>query len=132
MTKKDNLTTFSISELQVIRNEVLEKNSKEDLVIYIDSIIKEKEKAKEKSMNSQFPVDWFNIDAEYIQLLHNNNINNLEQLISLSETEIKQLPEITQGGFEQISWARKFFDMTSIEQAKESIDKNTTKKIKKK
>jgi hypothetical protein len=81
-------------------------------------------------MNSQFLVDWFNIDQDYIGILHANGIDNLAQLRSIKEEDLWQLTGMTQGGFRQISWARDFFDMTPIEKIKpEKRDPMTVAKV---
>ena len=114
MVSKNKLSSFSIEELKEV----------------IDSVIKKKEADLTTSMNSKFPVDWFNIDQDYIELLHDNGINNLAQLRSIKEEDLWQLTGMTQGGFRQISWARDFFDMTPIEKIKpEKRDPMTVAKV---
>ena len=114
---KNNLKYFSIEELKLIREEVVQAESKEHLVSVIDKVLKKKEDAL-TGMNSRFSVDWFNIDPEYIEILHANGITNLAQLRNIKQEELWGLRGMTQGGFEQIAWARDFFDMTPIEKIK--------------
>ena len=120
MVSKSKLSSFSIEELQTFREKVLQATSKEELLEVIDSVIKKKEADLTTSMNSKFPVDWFNIDQDYIELLHDNGINNLAQLRSIKEADLWKLQGMTQNGYSQISWARDFFDMTPIERIKPS------------
>lgn len=120
MVSKSKLSSFSIEELQTFREKVLQASSKEELLEVLDSTIKKKETELTKSMNSKFPVDWFNIDQDYIEVLHANGINNLAQLRNIKEEDLWKLQGMTQGGFRQISWARDFFDMTPIERIKPS------------
>ena len=81
-------------------------------------------------MNAQFSVDWFNIDQDYIDVLHANGIDNLAQLRSIKEEYLLTLKGMTYGGLEQISWARDFFDMTPIEKIKpEKRDPMTVAKV---
>lgn len=117
MILNDKLFGFSIEELKRFKEGILSVESNDELLELIDSTIKAKEKVLAMSMNSRFLVDWFNIDRANIVMLHNNGINNLAQLRELSEEDMRGLTGITQSGFEQISWARDFFDMTSLENA---------------
>ena len=126
---KNNLKYFSIEELKLIREEVVQAESKEHLVSVIDKVLKKKEDAL-TGMNSRFSVDWFNIDPEYIEILHANGITNLAQLRNIKQEELWGLRGMTQGGFEQIAWARDFFDMTPIEKIKpEKRDPMTVAKV---
>lgn len=120
MVSKSKLSKFSIEELQLFREKVLQAETKEELLAVIDKTIKKKEYEQTESMNARFPVDWFNIDQDYIGILHANGITNLAQLRSIKEDDLWQLRGMTQGGFRQISWARDFFDMTPIEKIKPS------------
>jgi hypothetical protein len=127
---KSKFHYFSIEELKLIRDEVTNATSQEQLVETLDRTIKKKEDQLTKSMNSQFLVDWFNIDQDYIGILHANGIENLAQLRSIKEEDLWQLTGMTQGGFRQISWARDFFDMTPIEKIKpEKRDPMTVAKV---
>lgn len=127
---KSKFHYFSIEELKLIRDEVTNATSQEQLVETLDRTIKKKEDQLTKSMNSQFLVDWFNIDQDYIGILHANGIDNLAQLRSIKEEDLWQLTGMTQGGFRQISWARDFFDMTPIEKIKpEKRDPMTVAKV---
>ena len=117
MTVNDKLFSFSIDELKYLKERILSVESKEEILELVDTVIKEKEKVLPMSMNSRFLVDWFNIDRANIVMLHNNGINNLAQLRELSEEDMRGLTGITKSGFEQISWARDFFDMTPLENA---------------
>ena len=127
---KSKFNYFSIEELKLIRDEVTNATSQEQLVETLDRTIKKKEDQLTKSMNSQFLVDWFNIDQDYIGILHANGIDNLAQLRSIKEEDLWQLTGMTQGGFSQISWARDFFDMTPIEKIKpEKRDPMTVAKV---
>ena len=126
---KNNLKYFSIEELKLIREEVVQAESKEHLVSVIDKVLKKKEDAL-TGMNSRFSVDWFNIDPEYIEILHANGITNLAQLRSIKQEDLWNLKGMTQGGFAQIAWARDFFDMTPIEKIKpEKRDPMTVAKV---
>ena len=121
---------FSIEELKLIRDEVTNATSQEQLVETIDRVLKKKEDKLTKGMNAQFSVDWFNIDQDYIGVLHANGIDNLAQLRSIKEEDLLTLKGMTYGGFEQISWARDFFDMTPIEKIKpEKRDPMTVAKV---
>lgn len=126
---KSKFHYFSIEELKLIRDEVTNATSQEQLVETIDRVLKNKEDKLTKGMNAQFSVDWFNIDQDYIGVLHANGIDNLAQLRSIKE-DLWTLKGMTYGGFEQISWARDFFDMTPIEKIKpEKRDPMTVAKV---
>lgn len=118
MVSESKLSTFSIEELQTFREKVLHSSSKEELLEVLDRTIKKKEEQLTKCMNSQLLVEYFNIDQDYIEILHRNGINNLAQLRNIKEEDLWSLQGMTQGGFRQISWARDFFDMTPIERIK--------------
>ena len=119
---------FTISELKVLRDKIIEIKTKEELLEIIDRTIIEKEKASSESLNARFSVDWFNIDRAYIDLLHANGIHNVQQLREVED--IRSLRGITQVGYSQISWARDFFDMTELERI--PPEKRTTERIIKK
>ena len=112
-TKK--ISNFSIDELKIFKREIQRASSKEELLDTIDKIIKNKENNLALSLNERFPVTQFNIDPDYISLLHNNGIYNLAQLRNIKEDDLHLLKGMTKGGFAQISWARDFFDMTPFE-----------------
>ena len=127
---KSKFHYFSIEELKLIRDEVTNATSQEQLVETIDRVLKKKEDKLTKGMNAQFSVDWFNIDQDYIDVLHANGIDNLAQLRSIKEEYLLTLKGMTYGGLEQISWARDFFDMTPIEKIKpEKRDPMTVAKV---
>lgn len=117
MFNKNNLTKYKVSELKVFREHLLEATSKEEILTAIDEMIQEKEEASSKSLNERFPIDWMNIDLAYRQLLHSNGIETEQQL--LDTQDLWSLKGMTQGGYEQISWAREFFDMRPIEELSE-------------
>ena len=127
---KSKLHYFSIEELKVIRHEITSSESREQLLEVIDKVLKIKEDKLTKGMNAQFSVDWFNIDLDYIKILHANGITNLAQLRSIDQEDLWKLKGMTKGGFDQISWARDFFDMTPIEKIKpEKRDPMTVAKV---
>ena len=126
MVSKSKLSKFSIEELQTFREKVLQAETKEELLAVIDKTIQKKEYELTESMNARFPVDWFNIDSGYIDILHANGITNLAQLRNIKEEDLWHLEGMTQGGYRQISWARDFFDMTPIEKIKPSKRDNMT------
>lgn len=115
MCKNNRLYKFTIPELQTFKSQVEEAKTKKDLLMLVDETIRQKEYAATKSLNARFPVDWFNIDKDCIELLHRNGIDNLQQLREIPEENLYQLTGMTQGGYSQISWARDFFDMTLLE-----------------
>ena len=127
---KNNFQYFSIEELKLIRHEITSSESQEQLLEVLNKVLKTKEDKLSKGMNAQFSVDWFNIDPDYIKILHANGIENLAQLRSIKQEDLWGLKGMTHGGFEQISWARDFFDMTPIEKIKpEKRDQMTVAKV---
>lgn len=131
MSKENKLYTFTIPELKVFRQEVKSVKSKQELLMLIDETICQKEYVATQSLNARFPVDWFNIDRDYIELLHRNGIDNLQQLREIPEENLYQLTGMTKGGYSQISWARDFFDMTPLESLtpEQRTRKNIVKEI---
>ena len=118
MSKKIQLDDFSLEELKRFKSIVTQVESKTALLEAVDKIIAQKEYEQTQSLNARFPVDWFNIDPDYIVLLHKNGIDNLAQLRAVEN--IHSLSGMTEMGYRQISWARDFFDMTPFEQIPES------------
>lgn len=114
MSKKEykSLNDFTIEQLSTIRQEIISAETKDDLLITLDSIIADKN-SKLHSLNSRFPIDWMNIDIQYLHLLHANGIENLAQLRDVED--LSAIPGITQHGLAQITWAKEFFDMSDIE-----------------
>lgn len=117
MKKKKSLECFTLAELKVLREEVIASKTKEELLERVDSIIASRELKISESLNARFSVDWFNIDPDYISLLHNNGIDTLAQLRQIED--VRELKGITEHGYEQISWAREFFNMEPVEQLPE-------------
>lgn len=107
-----SLNDFTIEQLTTFRNEVVSAKSTDNLLGTIDKILTAKE-AAQTSLNSRFSIDWMNIDMQYLQLLHKNNIETLAQLREIED--LRDISGITEHGLEQISWARDFFDMTPLE-----------------
>lgn len=118
MSKKSQLSSFSLQELRVIREAVAKAETKRQLLDTIDYMVEQKEKALTEGMNACIPVTFFNIDPGYIRVLQGNGIENLAQLRDIPEADLWKLDGMTQGGFQQISWARDFFDMTPLEKMK--------------
>ena len=75
MKNKKSLECFTLAELKVLREEVIASKTKEELLERVDSIIASRELKISESLNARFSVDWFNIDPDYISLLHNNGID---------------------------------------------------------
>lgn len=116
MRVSNKLSKFSIEELKRFKENVLIVQSKEELLEMIDRTIQQKEEELINHMNSKFLVDWFNIDKQNITLLHTNGIDNLVQLRNLTEENLREISGMTESSYEQICWARDFFDATSMVQ----------------
>ena len=114
MVRKEykKITDFTMEQLLIIRSTIKSAKTIEELLGTIDNVIQDKV-ASSKDMNSRFPIDWMNIDAQYLELLHNNQIETLAQLREIDD--LRMIPGITKHGIEQISWARDFFDMSDLE-----------------
>lgn len=110
------LSRFNKTELKTIREAVIEATTRDELLTTIEQIIEQKEKLETEGPNACIPVSFFNIDPDYRRLLHDNGIENLAQLRSIQEEELWSLKGMTHGGFEQISWAREFFNMEPLVQ----------------
>lgn len=124
MKEKDDLCDFSIEELKIIRNKVIQLKSKNQLLNFLDSIIKDKEDDLTNNLNAKFKIEWMNIDPDDKVLLKNNGIYNLAQLRNIS---LDSINGITEGAKERISWAREFFNM---EPKSEKKNLSTTQKRK--
>lgn len=107
-----SLDDFTVEQLTAFRNEIVSAKNKEKLLEAIDKVLVDKV-SEQTSLNSRFSIDWMNIDMQYLQLLHKNNIETLAQLREIED--LRDIPGITEHGLEQISWARDFFDMTPLE-----------------
>lgn len=117
MNKKQSrtkLTSFSLNELYILRDEVLNVSSKDEITAIITKTIVEKERQMPMSLNEKIPTSYLPIDREYQDLLYLNGIDNLSQLLEVKR--LKSLKGMTEGAFEQISWARDFFDMTPLDE----------------
>lgn len=114
MAKFGNLSRFTAEELKIIRETVDKATSRDYLLQTINSVIEPKEKAETEGINACIPVSYFNIDPDYRMLLYANGIENLAQLRSIKEEALWSLNGMTHGGFEQISWAREFFNMEPV------------------
>lgn len=79
MKIRSNLSKFSIEELKRFKEVILQVESKDSLLETVDSIIERKKEKLNHGMNSEFLVDWFNIDRANIDFLHANGIDNLAQ-----------------------------------------------------
>ena len=129
MASFGRLSRFNKTELKTIRDAVIEATTRDELLTTIEEIIAQKEKLETEGPNACIPVSFFNIDPDYRQLLHDNGIENLAQLRSIKEEDLWSLKGMTHGGFEQISWAREFFNMEPLVQ--ETKPKTNTKETKK-
>ncbi len=123
------LSRFNKTELKTIRDAVIEATTRDELLTTIEEIIEQKEKLETEGPNACIPVSFFNIDPDYRRLLHDNGIENLAQLRSIKEEDLWSLKGMTHGGFEQISWAREFFNMEPLVQ--DTKPKTNTKRTKK-
>ena len=112
----NELDVFTKEQLTSINNGIKAAQSLDELTIAIEKLLEVKEleeASKQLSLNARFPVSWMTIDQDYQQLLYDNNIYNLEQLREVSD--LNTLKGMTRGGYEQISWARDFFNMSPME-----------------
>lgn len=116
MRVSKRLSKFSVEELKSFKENVLMVQSREELLEMIDRTIQQKEEELINCMNSKFLVDWFNIDKQNITLLHANGIDNLVQLRNLTEENLRDISGMTESAYEQICWARDFFDVTPLVQ----------------
>ena len=136
MAKHSSLSRFTIEELKIIREAVDKATSRDYLVETINSIIEQKEKVETEGINACIPVSYFNIDPDYRMLLYANGIENLAQLRRIKEEDLWSLKGMTHGGFEQISWAREFFNMEPVvreeDKPKTNVKVTTPKKTGKK
>ncbi len=114
MAKKQfkSLNDFSLAQLRVIKQGIETADSKESLLAEIDVIIEQKEALREIDYNRAFTIDMMNIDPDYRELLIRNGIFCEADLLEVED--LHSLTGMTMGAYEQISWARDFFDMTPL------------------
>ena len=117
MAKIEDLERFSDEGLEIVQSLLL-MESKEDIVLEIERIRKEREERKGKSLNDLFLVDQLNIDKEYIERLKRHGIFNQTQLleadldaISIEESEARN----------QYEYARKMFDFRPQEELEKKL-----------
>lgn len=122
MAKIEDLERFSDEGLEIVQSLLL-MESKEDIVLEIERIRKEREERKGKSLNDLFLVDQLNIDKEYIERLKRHGIFNQTQLLEAN------LDLISVEGSEarnQYEYARKMFDFSDEEKKEEEIGRPLT------
>lgn len=129
MVEKDIFKGFNLEQLSQLKTQVLQAESKEEILEVIEELIEVKEKEEQEkatSLNSRFLVEWMNIDPPYIQMLHRNGIETLAQLRAIKD--LWSIQGMTPNGETQISWAKEFFNMDSFEKDKEKTSTKSTKK----
>lgn len=117
-----DLERFSDEILEIVQSLLLTEN-KEDLVLEIERIKKERELRKGKTLNDLFLVEQLNIDPYYIEILKQNGIYTQTDLInadlnrfSLPGTEARR----------QYEYAKKMFDFRPIEKLQEKKERSLT------
>ncbi len=110
------LETMKLEELKKIQEVVSQYGSMEELKHDLDTTISCREEDKRKSLNVKFNMEMFirlNIfDPWELDVIKSNKISNLQELIDCNLDELKGItPSVKKG----LDWARKFYDMSSLE-----------------
>lgn len=117
MAKIEDLERFSDEGLEIVQSLLL-MESKEDIVLEIERIKKEREARKGKSLNDLFLVDQLNIDREYIERLKSHGIFNQTQLL---EADLDAISIEGSEARHQYEYARKMFDFRPQEQLERKL-----------
>jgi hypothetical protein len=111
------LEGLKTDELKTLKSIVSQYGSMEELVNDLDTTISRREEEKAKSLNVRFNMDMFvkfNVfDPWELNVLKSNNISNMQELIDCNLDELVGITSSIKRGLE---WARKFYDMSSMEE----------------
>ena len=122
MTNISDLEKISDEGLDVLESLLL-NSTKEELIIEINRIKKQREERKEKTANDIFLVDWLNIDPDLILKLKNNGIFNMTQLL---EADLSKFSVVGSEARNQYEYARGMFDFTPQEELKRRLGREIT------
>ena len=104
---------------------ILLSETKEDVILEIERIKKEREAKKGKTMNDLFLVDQLNIDREYIERLKSRGIFNMTQLL---ETDLDSISVEGSEARNQYEYARTMFDFRPQEELQKKLGRPLTQK----
>lgn len=101
------LEKLSVEELKELRAEIAGGTSIEELLLVLDTAIEGRK--PNPNLNARFPIEWMTIDSSAKKVLLNNGIKTEQDL--LETRNLQNLPGMTGSDYEQIVWARIFFNM---------------------
>ena len=104
---------------------ILLSETKEDVILEIERIKKERETKKGKTMNDLFLVDQLNIDREYIERLKSRGIFNMTQLL---ETDLDSISVEGSEARNQYEYACTMFDFRPQEELQKKLGRPLTQK----
>ena len=110
------LEGLNLDDLKSIKSIVSQYGSMEELINDLDTAISRREEEKAKSLNVRFNMDMFiklNVfDPWELNVIKSNNISNMQELIDCNLDDLVGITPSVKRGLE---WARKFYDMSSME-----------------
>ena len=113
------LKNLKLEELKKMQQIISQYGSMEELKHDLDSTISTREKEKTKSLNVRFNMEMFlrlNVfDPWELKVIQSNHISNLQELI---DCDLDSLVGITPSVKSGLEWARKFYDMSSLEEGR--------------
>lgn len=117
MANIKDLERFSDEGLDIVQKLLLSE-SKEDVILEIERIKKEREARKGQSLNDRFLVDQLNIDREYIERLKKRGIFTQAQLL---EADLDTLAVEGSEARNQYEYARRMFDFRPQEELQRKL-----------
>ena len=113
------LEKMSLEDLKTMQEIISQYGSMEELKHDLDTTITRREEEKTKSLNVRFNMEMFlrlNIfDPWELKVVQSNHISNLQELIDCNLDELVGITPSIKAG---LDWARKFYDMSSLEEKK--------------
>ena len=130
MKNKDLLKTFKLDDLKLFVSLIEQFDNKDELLKTLLSEIKSREDERKQSLNVRFDIEMIKrlnlFYPDELKVLEINNINNIQDLI---DCDLDSLIGITESIKEKLDWARKFYDMSGLEDEKKTNkQKNKSKK----
>ena len=130
MKNKDLLKTFKLDDLKLFVSLIEQFDNKDEMLNALFSEINRREKENKLSLNVRFDIKMIKrlnlFYPDELRVLEINKINNIQDLI---DCDLDSLIGITESIKEKLEWARKFYDMSGLEDEKKTNkQKNKSKK----
>ena len=130
MKNKDLLKTFKLDDLKLFVSLIEQFDNKDEMLNALFSEINRREKENKLSLNVRFDIEMIKrlnlFYPDELRVLEINKINNIQDLI---DCDLDSLIGITESIKEKLEWARKFYDMSGLEDEKKTNkQKNKSKK----